>query len=104
MTPAYTSYARKSIRGFVLPCITCVCWCHQTLTVSRAAERIIGPWRSFNFGPLAYLSLYILCHVMLHEKLSFVIKGGLGVLPQKKMFKILENGAILCILVAQNGL
>ena len=42
-----------------------------------------------------YLSLYILCHVMLHESLSFVTKGDLGVLPQKK----LENGAILCILV-----
>ena len=25
----------------------------------RAAERIIGPWRNFNFGPLAYLSLYM---------------------------------------------
>ena len=37
--------------------------------INRAAERIIGPWGSFNFGPLAYLSLYILCHVMLHESL-----------------------------------
>ena len=51
---------------------------------TRAAERIIGPWGSFNFGPLVYLSPYILCHVMLHESLSFVTKGGLGVLPQKK--------------------
>ena len=64
------------------------------MIITRAAERIIGPWGSFNFGPLAYLSLYILCHVMLHENLSFVIKGGLGVFPQKKNFKILENGAI----------
>ena len=71
---------------------------------SRATERVIGPWGSFNFGPLIYSSLYILCHVMLHESLSFVTKGGLGVLPQKKILKILENGAILCILVAQNGL
>ena len=54
------------------------------LVTCRAAERIIGPWGSFNFGPLAYLSLYILCHVMLRESLSFVTKGGLGVLPQKK--------------------
>ena len=72
--------------------------------VPRAAERIIGPWGSFSFGPLVYLSLYILCYVMLHENLNFVIKGGLGVLPQKKILKILENGAILCILVAQNEL
>ena len=71
--------------------------------MARAAERIIGPWGSFNFGPLAYLSLYILCHVILHESLSFVTKGGLGALPQKKILNILENGAILCILVAQNG-
>ena len=61
----------------------------------RAAERIIGPWGSFNFGPLAYLSLYILRHVMLHEDLSFVTKGVWGFSPEKK---ILENGAILCIL------
>ena len=65
--------------------------------IPRAAERIVGPWGSFNFGPPAYLSLYILCHVMLHEGLRFVTKGGLGVLPQKKFKKILENGAILCI-------
>ena len=54
----------------------------------------MGPWGSFNFGPLVYLSLYILCHVMLHESLGFVTKGGLGVLPQKKNLRILENGAI----------
>ena len=69
--------------------------------VCRAAERITGPWGSFNFGPLVYLSLYILCHVMLHESLSFVTKGGLGVLLQKKLKKILENAAILCILVTE---
>ena len=41
----------------------------------------------------------VLCHVMLHESLSFVTKGGsghrfygLGVLPQKKFLKILKNG------------
>ena len=58
----------------------------QKSNTDRAAERIIGPWGSFNFGPLVYPSLYILCHVMLHESLSFVTKGGggLGVLPQKK--------------------
>ena len=27
---------------------------------------------------------------------GFVTKGGLGVLPQKKILRILENGAILC--------
>ena len=58
--------------------------------MARAAERIIGPWGSFNFGPLVYLSLYILCHVMLHESLSFVTKGGLGVLPQKKYLKMVR--------------
>ena len=30
-------------------------------TELRATERIIGPWGSFNFGPLAYLPLYMLC-------------------------------------------
>ena len=78
---------------------------HSSCIGSRAAERIIGPWGSFNFGPIVYPSLYILCHVMLHESLSFVTKGGLGVLSRKKILKILENDAIiLCILVAQNGL
>ena len=62
-------------------------WC----AMLRATERIIGPWGSFNFGPLAYLSLYILCHAMLHGSLSFVTKGGgLGVLPQKKLKKYLK--------------
>ena len=70
--------------------------CNEVHVTTRAAERIIGPWGSFNFGPLVYLSLYILCHVMLHESLSFVTKG---VLPQKKFLKILENGMILYILV-----
>ena len=55
--------------------------------VSRAAERIIGPWGSFNFGPLVYLSLYILCHVMLHESLSFMTKGGSGGTPPEKILK-----------------
>ena len=40
---------------------------------------------------------------MLHESLSFVMKGGSGGTPEK-ILKILENGAILWILVAQNGL
>ena len=56
--------------------------------LGRAVERIIGPWESFN---------YKCC--------SFVTKGVWRFSPRKKFFKILENGAILCILVApQNGL
>ena len=78
--------------------------CNTDLSIlSRAAERIIGPWGSFNFGPLVYPSLYILYHVVLHESLSFVTKGSGGTPPEKNL-KILESGAILCILVAQNGL
>ena len=61
----------------------------QKSNTDRAAERIIGPWGSFNFGPLVYPSLYILCHVRLHESLSFVTKGGgvWGFSPRKN-FKI----------------
>ena len=58
--------------------------------IVRAAEGIIGPWGSFNFGPLAYLSLYILCHVMLHESLSFVTKGVWGFSPRKNFKKYLK--------------
>ena len=41
---------------------------------------------------------------MLHESLSFVTKGGSGDILPEKIKKILENGVILCILVAENGL
>ena len=34
--------------------------CHVVDEI-RPAERIIGPWGSFNFGPLVYLPLYMLC-------------------------------------------
>ena len=68
----------------------------------RAAERIIGPWGSFNFGPLAYLSLYIILLCCM-KALVLLQRGVWGFSPRKNFNIILENGAILCILVAQNG-
>ena len=48
--------------------------------IVRAAERIIGPWGSFNFGPLVYLSLYMLCCMK-------GLQRGTGGTPPEKNFK-----------------
>ena len=63
----------------------------------RATERIIGPWGTFNFGPLAYHCNVMLCCM---KALVLLQKGVGGSLPEKTK----ENGAILCISVTQNGL
>ena len=50
------------------------------VVTSRAAERIIGHWGSFNFGPLVYLSPYMLCCM----KALVLLQRGSGGTPQKK--------------------
>ena len=61
---------------------------------------LLGPGEVSILGP----SVPVTVHIMLHESLGLITKGGSGGSPPEKILKILENGAILCILVAQNGL
>ena len=56
--------------------------------LSGPLRGLLGPGEVLILGPLVYLSLYILCHVMLYESLSFVTKGGRGYSPRKKFLKL----------------